>query len=117
MRFEVRYAALTKFLFVAALFSSGVPLLNVVAFVVFASTYALDKCLFSKFYAIPQTMTNALALTFSRAVPYAVFFSVGINHWEDGRPGISSNPSTSLKSNSFSMILEPLILASRVLDN
>ena len=33
----------------------------------------------------------------------------------DGRPGISSNPSPSLKSNSFSMILEPLILASRVL--
>ena len=29
-----------------------------------------------------------------------------------GRPGISSNPSTSLKSNSFSMILEPLIFAS-----
>jgi len=28
---------------------------------------------------------------------------------EDGRPGISSNPSTSPKSNSFSMILEPLI--------
>ena len=27
----------------------------------------------------------------------------------DGRPGISSNPSTSLKSNSFSMILEPWI--------
>ena len=35
----------------------------------------------------------------------------------DGRPGISSNPSTSPKSNSFSMILEPLILASRVLDD
>ena len=34
-----------------------------------------------------------------------------------GGPGISSNPSTSLKSNSFSMILEPLILASRVLDD
>ena len=32
--------------------------------------------------------------------------SVGINHC---RPGISSNPSTSLKSNAFSMILEPLI--------
>jgi ankyrin repeat protein len=29
----------------------------------------------------------------------------------DGRPGISSPPSTSPKSNSFSMILEPLILA------
>jgi len=27
----------------------------------------------------------------------------------DGRPGISSNSSVSLKSNSFSMILEPLI--------
>ena len=35
----------------------------------------------------------------------------------DGRPGISSEPSTSLKSNSLSMILEPLILASRVLDD
>jgi hypothetical protein len=35
----------------------------------------------------------------------------------DGRPGISSNPSTSLKSNSFFMIFEPLILASRVLDD
>ena len=34
-----------------------------------------------------------------------------------GQPGISSNPSTSLKSSSFSMILEPLILASRVLDD
>ena len=34
-----------------------------------------------------------------------------------GGPGISSNPSTLLKSNSFSMILEPLILASRVLDD
>ena len=34
-----------------------------------------------------------------------------------GRPGISSSPSTSLKSNSFSMILEPLVLASRVLDD
>ena len=43
--------------------------------------------------------------------------SVGINHWEDGRPGISSNPSILLKSNSFPMILEPLILASRVLDD
>ena len=30
----------------------------------------------------------------------------------DGRPGISSNSSVSLKSNSFSMFLEPLILAS-----
>ena len=35
----------------------------------------------------------------------------------DGRPAISSNPSTSLRSNSFSMIVEPLILASRVLDD
>ena len=35
----------------------------------------------------------------------------------DGRPGISSNSSVSPKSNSFSMILEPLILASRVLDD
>jgi len=35
----------------------------------------------------------------------------------DGRPGISSNPSPSPKSNSFSMILEPLILASRVIDD
>ena len=35
----------------------------------------------------------------------------------DGQPGISSNLSTSLKSNSFSMILEPLILATRVLDD
>jgi hypothetical protein len=35
----------------------------------------------------------------------------------DGRPGISSNPSTSPQSNSFSMILEPLILASQVLDD
>ena len=35
---------------------------------------------------------------------------------KDARPGISSNSSVSLKSNSFSMILEPLILASRVLD-
>ena len=34
-----------------------------------------------------------------------------------GGPGISSNPSTLLKSNSFFMILEPLILASRVLDD
>ena len=34
-----------------------------------------------------------------------------------GGPGISSNPSTLLKSNSFSMIIEPLILASRVLDD
>ena len=35
----------------------------------------------------------------------------------DGRPGISPNPSTSPKSNSFPMILEPLSLASRVLDD
>ena len=35
----------------------------------------------------------------------------------DGWPGISSNSSVSLKSNSFFMILEPLILASRVLGN
>ena len=41
----------------------------------------------------------------------AALNSVGIN------PGISSTPSTSLKSNSFSMILEALILASRVLDD
>jgi len=46
-----------------------------------------------------------------------VVVSVGINHWEDGRPGISSNSSVSPKSNLFSMILEPLILASRVLDD
>jgi len=37
---------------------------------------------------------------------------------KDGRPGISSNSSVSLKSNWLSMILEPLILkASRVLDD
>ena len=42
--------------------------------------------------------------------------SVENNHWFR-RPGISSNPFTSLKSNSFSMILEPLVLASRVLDD
>jgi len=58
----------------------------------------------------------------AQAVTYGVRFrfaevSVGINHWEDGRPGVSSNPSTSPKSNSFSMILKPLILASRVLDD
>ena len=43
--------------------------------------------------------------------------SVSESNAGPGRPGISSNPSTSLISNSFSMILEPLILTFRVLDN
>lgn len=52
-----------------------------VCLAVFATQYALDKFLFSKFYAIPQTMTNALALTFSHAIPYAVFLRSGVAIW------------------------------------
>ena len=57
-----------------------------------------------------------LGRSFTRSRDYDAIGSVGINH-RFRPPGISSNPSTSLKSNSFSMILEPLILASRVLDD
>ena len=55
----------------------------------------------------------AFARSLSARGPRAVLESI------TGRrpPGISSNPTTSPKSNSFSVILEPLILASRVLDD
>jgi len=61
-------------------------------------------------YDRPSRNETALASTSSTSASESIT-------GKDGRPGISSSPSPSLKSNSFSMILEPLILASRVLDD
>ena len=91
MKFEVRYAVQIKFLVLCTLFSAGVPLLNVLCLAVFACQYAIDKFLFSKFYAIPQTLTNQLALLFSSFVPTAVFLRTCVAIWMWTNPDIVAN--------------------------
>ena len=58
---------------------------------VFACQYAIDKFLFSKFYAIPQTLTNQLALLFSSFVPTAVFLRTCVAIWMWTNPDIVAN--------------------------
>ena len=53
--------------------------------------YAIDKFLFSKFYAIPQTLTNQLALLFSSFVPTAVFLRTCVAIWMWTNPDIVAN--------------------------
>ena len=91
MKFEGRYAVQIKFLVLCTLFSAGVPLLNVLCLAVFACQYAIDKFLFSKFYAIPQTLTNQLALLFSSFVPSAVFLRTCVAIWMWTNPDIVAN--------------------------
>ena len=56
----------------ATLFSSGCPLLNVFGFLYYFTQYMVDKFLFTKFYAAPPTMTNALALLLSELIPVMI---------------------------------------------
>ena len=91
MKFEVRYAVQIKFLVLCTLFSAGVPLLNALCLAVFACQYAIDKFLFSKFYAIPQTLTNELARLFSSFVPTAVFLRTCVAIWMWTNPDIVAN--------------------------
>ena len=76
-----------------------------IAEMAFYLDYSLDESY------TPKKMSIRAGTTFHDLVEVRV-----VDHWFRP-PGISSNPSTSLKSNSFAMILEPLILASRVLDD
>jgi hypothetical protein len=72
MTFEARYASLAKVIMCATLFSSGCPLLNVFGFLYYFTQYLVDKFLFTKFYAAPPTMTNALALLLSELIPIMI---------------------------------------------
>ncbi len=72
MTFEARYASLAKVIMCSTLFSSGCPLLNVFALLYYATQYLVDKFLFTKFYAAPPTMTNALALLLSELIPVMI---------------------------------------------
>ena len=72
MTFEARYASLAKVIMCSTLFSSGCPLLNVFALLYYFTQYLVDKFLFTKFYAAPPTMTNALALLLSELIPIMI---------------------------------------------
>eukprot|EP00742_Colponemidia_sp_Colp-10_P003796 GILJ01004043.1.p1 GENE.GILJ01004043.1~~GILJ01004043.1.p1 ORF type:complete len:1123 (-),score=165.75 GILJ01004043.1:136-3504(-) len=78
---EVRYAQILNTVFVSLLFSSGVPMLVVIAFFTFLTSFWMDKLLFLRIYRTPPMFDQKVAVKAVSLLPVAAFLHLLFAIW------------------------------------
>jgi hypothetical protein len=95
---EGRYAQISTTLFVALMYSSGMPILYLCIFFFLLLTYWIDKILFLRYYRIPPQFDNFISNIFLNTVLFAILVHTLFGIWIYGNPYflVDSSSSSSL---------------------
>jgi len=80
-KFETRYAELINITYVCLAFSTGMPLLNVVAAVAFLVTFWSDKMLFLRYFRTPPFMDGTLHKHLTAWLPLGLLAHLAVGVW------------------------------------
>jgi hypothetical protein len=87
-QYPLRYAQIFTALFVTFVFSTGMPLMNVIAFASFLLAYWADKYFFLRFYRRPASYGNEMARAMTELIPIAIFLHLAFGCWALGQNAI-----------------------------
>jgi hypothetical protein len=96
-----RYAQILSDMFICLMFSTGMPILIVIAVVNFYVTYWVDKFLFVNFYRTPPYYKTEIGRMASAIIPYAVLVYLAFAVWTMGSREIFSTKDASDSSSYF----------------
>lgn len=80
-KLSVRYAQQLSTFFVSLLFSTGIPLLNMIGAFNFIFVYFTEKFLFVNYYRIPPRYNTSISMAATRLMPYAVVMHLIFSIW------------------------------------
>ena len=81
---STRYAQLMSNFYICLIFSTGMPILTVIAVVNFYCSYWIDKYLFTNFYRTPPYYNSKIGRQATTMVPYVVVIFLGVAVWTLG---------------------------------
>jgi hypothetical protein len=81
---STRYAQLMSNFYICLIFSTGMPILCVIAVVNFYASYWVDKYLFTNFYRTPPYYNSKIGHKATSMLPYAVLIFLGVAIWTLG---------------------------------
>ncbi len=89
-----RYSAHLTMIFVVLAYSSGLPVLVLVAFGYFFISFVVDKFMFLRLYATPPMYDGKVASTVAYYLPLALFLHLLFGAWMLGNPKIFQSSDT-----------------------
>ncbi|CAM9142203.1 unnamed protein product, partial [Ectocarpus fasciculatus] len=81
---STRYAQLMSNFYICLIFSTGMPILCVIAVTNFYLSYWIDKYLFTNFYRTPPYYNSKIGRKATSMIPYAVLLFLGVAVWTLG---------------------------------